>query len=294
MVNGIACGKEKSQKFLGARWCISRSSYSWYENCGARAHTHLIRSLTRCVLSLPWVVFKSRVTLIWILVCFGSGWPFGCVTVIDVSLYSDCCCCCCALGTYYNVFLYSIRSPHTFGLMYQNAILNALKSTHRDDGMIPRHFRVHFFFVLSAASLQLFLCVPLSVSASISFLSAYHDIHLYACVCVCVCVILLYIENSYSIFFFSSASVFIYIGPRAVSYCIHSFVHSAHRYSIVCSMFHAYIFFPLYFHLLLLLLFRSFASFFYSSAIAVATADVAAGVSCSRLVNFSCLWKIVM
>lgn len=184
------------------------------------------------------------------------------------------------------IFLYSIRSPHTFCLMYnvhQNAILNALKSTQSTQTMGWYHdiFEHIFSFFLLLLRLLLpynFFCVFPSLSHS---QPPSHSLpHIYMCswVCLCVCVILLYTENSYSIFF-SPRLRFSFILDRAPRFILHIFVcaHNAHRYIRLYALCFTLIFFsalfsftcfvvisflsPLFFSLLLLLLLMHVWSF---------------------------------
>lgn len=128
-----------------------------------------------------------------------------------------------------------------------SAISNALKSTQYDDGTHSRwddttvDFRGTAFFCSSAASLQLFLCVPLSVTSlrlRLSFPSAYRDAHMHAFAHVCV--IPFYVQrNSYSILFSSPWLQFSFILDRApfrIAYVhVHRFIcdERAHRLSIL-------------------------------------------------------------
>lgn len=129
------------------------------------------------------------------------------------------------------------------------------------------------FFSFDFGVVCVLRCSPLCLVLSLfSFQSNRARVHVVVCV-------LLYREICIRFFLLSSGRIGLYIVQRSPIFG--------------CMLCFTLIFFPLYFHLLFLLLFLSFASFFsvYSSWVFFCPATAA---SCFRLVNFSCLWKIVM
>lgn len=170
-------------------------------------------------------------------------------------------------------------------LCTMNAMPNALKSTHTahkrwDDTTV---FSITLFLRAAAASLKLFLCVPLSVSFSASVSFPFRV--LYMCMCV------IYRKFVFD-FFFSSPVQFSFILDRAPFHIAYiPFILSrmrSHQYSIVyaLSLCFTLIFFSALFPFtgFVVISFFRLEFFFLSIAIAV-------GVSCSRLVNFSCFVK---
>lgn len=159
-------------------------------------------------------------------------------------------------------------------------------------GWFSRHC---FFFCSSAASLQLFLCVPLSVTSlrlRLSFPSAYRDAHTYAPVCVCLCYSILCTENSYSIFsLLLGFSFHLYWAARR--FVLHMYMYmdlvvmSAHTdCRLYGPTFHAYIFSALF----------SFTAFVVISFVRLVSFSLLLLLLLLPLlvcrVHFSCLWKI--